>query len=839
MLEQIGDLMTESHEKHETLGKSVIPEEYSILIKPDLKSFTFEGEEEIAADAKLTNEITLNSNGLKIANASVKGETEQNARVSYDTKKERVTLKLNNKVKGRISITLKFSGKIGDSLNGLYRSSYMQDNKKKYILTTQFEAPDARRAFPCFDEPEFKAVFKISLLVDRNLECISNMPISSEKNKGSKKLVMFEPTPRMSTYLVYIGIGDYDFVEDSLHGIKIRAITTKGKKEMARIPLAYAKKFVSFYEQYFGIKYPLPKLDLIAIPDFAAGAMENWGAITFREIDMLCKESSPISVKQGVAITVAHELAHQWFGDLVTMKWWNDLWLNESFATFMSYKAVAHCFPEWRMQEHYIEDTISVALSEDSLKSTHPIRVHVNTPGEISSIFDAISYEKGGSVLNMLEDYVTPEVFRKGLHAYLKAHAYANAEAQDLWDAISHAAGSKKISEVANAWIEKPGYPVVIANQKKGSIALKQKRFLISGLGKGTWPIPLHYLGSKGEKRKLMENEQEAVQADWIKLNYMQKGVYRAMYKGELLDKMLSVMKTRLNGVEAWGIENDMFAFVRSGMVKAEAYLDFVKRNLINAEYPANSSILSHLIWLGTVLYGSKLYESRVETMRQVANSILNSVGLDAKPGEPTISKQTRSRAIICLGLLGDSRIADFARKKFETALKTGKIDPDIKEAVYEVAAWNGTKEDFDKIKSRYAVEETPDEKMRLLKALAFFRGKELVNEAFAFSDSPNVRLQDKHVIPALSTYNPEARAKLSSWTFASWKKLEKLYPEGTMMLPRFVANLAVLKTKKDLGSFDAFFKRKENMRDDIKPEVAKARERIIANIKFAELNGV
>jgi len=309
------------------------------------------------------------------------------------------------------------------------------------------------------------------------------------------------------------------------------------------------------------------------------------------------------------------------------------------------------------------------------------------------------------------------------------------------------------------------------------------------------------------------------------------------MYEGKLLDKMLNATQARLTGADFWGIENDLFAFARSGMIKAETYLDFVKRHIPNAEYPANSSILSHLIWLNTFFYNDKKYESMSEMMKNIARYILDSVGINAKPSEQAVSKQVRSRAIVCLGLLGDKHIADFARKKFKTAVETGKIDPDIKEAVYEVAAWNGAKEDFNAIKSKYAIEETPDEKMRLLKALAFFRNKELVNRAFAFADSSEVRLQDKHVIPALSTYNPQAHAKLVSWTFGNWKKLENMYPEGTMMLRRFAANLSVLKTEKDLEAFDKFFQRKENMRDDVKLEVAKTRERILANIKFAKAN--
>ncbi len=837
-----------SKTNHESLGENVIPEKYDIELAIDMKNWVFNGKEIIDAYVKKpTKEILLNSNELEIQNTEVETKSESlKATVAYDRKKERISIKTGKKVNGKCKISIEFKGIIKDSLNGLYRSAYYLNGEKKYIVTTQFEAPDARRAFPCFDEPEFKAVFQIALLIDKSLEAISNMPIKEIREEGEKKRVVFEPTPKMSTYLVYIGVGDFDYVEGRLRDLKIRVATVKGKKEMARIPLQYAIKFVDFYEKYFGIKYPLKKLDLIAIPDFAAGAMENWGAITFREIDLLCKEDTPLENKQGVAITIAHELAHQWFGDLVTMKWWNDLWLNESFATFMSYKAVDHVFPEWKMQSHYLKDTVGVAMSEDSMKSTHPISVKVNTPGEISGIFDAISYEKGGSVLNMLEDYVTPELFRKGLHEYLKEHAFSNTEAKDLWQAIAKASKKTKLKEVAKAWIEKPGFPEVLADFENSTIKIRQRRFTISGDMAATWPLPIHYLYAGKEARTLLETKEMRIEKasddSFLKLNYGQKGLYISVYDEPLLEKVFEAVKARkLSGIDTWGVEQDLFMLTRSARIPLQKYLDAIQNYFLAAEYPANEGIIGHLIWLHTMPYGSNQFEKVRQVMEKFANKIMANLGFEARPSDTPIDKSLRSNALLCLGLSGNVHAVEFAKKQFEKELSGRQIDKDLKSKIYELAAWYGDGRTFEKMKNKYIniKEAEPDESIRLLRALAFFRDKELVRKAFGLAVSKYVRLQDKYVIPAYSTYNPESFRFLVEWTFTNWQKLKQQYPEGTMMLSRFVANLSMLKSKKDLERVSAFFSKKENLRDDIKMEVKKTIERIKANIAFAKANGI
>ena len=385
----------------------VNPINYKLIFEPDLKKFTFNGTESITVDCrKSTDIITMHCAELKITSCQVKSKGKIiKSTPKINEKNEELGIKLSEKVRGKITIDLEFQGILNDRLLGFYRSQYTQNGKTKYLVTTQFEAADARRAFPCWDEPETKATFEISIIADNKFTAISNMPVKTKKKIKNKTIYNFSKTPIVSTYLIYLGVGEFEYLTGKVGKIQIRVVTTKGNKSKGKFSLDLGKKLLTSYEKYFGIKYPLPKLDLIAVPDFAAGAMENWGAITFRETILLYDpKTSSTRTKQFIAEVISHEIAHQWFGNLVTMKWWNDLWLNESFATFMATKFVDKFYPEWDLWNQFVEDAMNVAMGLDSLKTTHPIDVKVNSPAEIREIFDAISYDKGGCVLRMLRD---------------------------------------------------------------------------------------------------------------------------------------------------------------------------------------------------------------------------------------------------------------------------------------------------------------------------------------------------------------------------------------------------------------------------------------------------
>ncbi|MFH1328261.1 MAG: M1 family metallopeptidase, partial [Candidatus Bathyarchaeota archaeon] len=465
------------------MESSVWPSHYEIAFEPDLKTFTFHGKETVQLNIKkLTSGVALNAADIKIIDCYLvhKGET-INVSIDLNGKKEELQVKFSKKVKGNATLFIDFEGNLNDNLAGFYRSKYRDPTgTTKYLATTQFEAADARRAFPCWDSPEYKATFTISLILDSKLTAISNMPELEIRNiSKNKKIIKFDRTPPMSTYLVYVGVGEFEFLENKLNDVKLRVATTFGKKNQCNLAMGYLKKFLDFYQHYFQISYPLPKLDLIALPDFAAGAMENWGAITFREAALLYdSKTSSIATKQRIAEIISHELAHQWFGNLVTMKWWNDLWLNESFATFIANKSIEYFYPTWDIWSQFLNSTTLPALELDALKTSHPIEVDVRTPSQIREIFDAISYNKGGSILKMLEVYLGEEIFRQGLKAYLLNNRYGNATTENLWSTLEKVS-RKPIKKIMDTWINQTGYPLVDVNVKNSELILKQRKFLL------------------------------------------------------------------------------------------------------------------------------------------------------------------------------------------------------------------------------------------------------------------------------------------------------------------------------------------------------------------------
>jgi tricorn protease interacting factor F2/3 len=841
---------------HRTLGTNVTPLRYWLELEPNLKNFRFNGSEMIEVRIKKsTNLILLNSSELRIRGAYVqKGSKKQRARIALHKSSERLILRVRNKVSGAAKITINFTGVNNDKLHGFYRSKYLDGKNQRYLLTTQFEPADARKCFPCFDEPEFKACFNVSLIAAKELDCISNTPvIRVEQLKNNRKRVVFRETLRMSPYLLYLGVGNFEYTRGRIGKIKTAVVTTKGKRALAALPLEYAKKFVKFYEDYFEIKYPLPKLDLLAIPDFAAGAMENWGAITFRERALLATNNSSIYTKQSVGEVIAHELAHQWFGDLVTMKWWDDLWLNESFATFMSYKAVAHSFPEWTIGDHLLVDTLDsmiAAFSLDQLKATHPVSTHVTDPKEMAAIFDSISYDKGGSILHMIEDYTGRETFRRGLHLYLKKHAYSNASKYDLWNAIDSVAkkhNGTSAGSIASYWTDTPGYPIIYVKKTKHGISMNQKRFLYSKtMGPtGHWPVPVHYATGSGREgmfllTKASQELRVSLQKDeFIKLNRAQRGLYRVWYDKELLAALgKAIRKKKLSSVDAWGIENDLYIFARSGKLPVSVYLSFVSKYCSHGDYPLNESVLSHLNTLYIVLYNTKLTGEVMQILTHHCHILLDTVGLERKRNERSTDTLIRGEAFSSLGLTGDEEITEKSKAIFEDFIKKKKpIEPNLKSAVLSTVARSGDARTFELIKKLYIAEHLPEDKIRLLATLGMFQPRKLLNQALSFALSKHVRYQDADAIPSVVSSNPVVKTLIWKWVQKNWKTLQKRYPPSTMMMKRFVENLGLQRDEKTRKEMVDFFRRKGVAGKEIVPEVSRTLERVEANIRLMQFN--
>lgn len=819
-----------------------IPLNYQLVFEPDLKKFTFEGSEVITIDCKKpTSTISMNCAEIKIKSVYVKNGTNQiNATAKTNEKKEELQINLKDKIKGKSTIHIEFEGVLNDRLLGFYRSQYKQNGKTKYLATTQFEAADARRAFPCWDEPEAKAQFEISIIADNKFSAISNMPITSKKKMGSKTLYIFDKTPIMSTYLIYLGVGEFEYLSGKVGKIQIRVVTTKGNKSKGKFSLELGKKLLTSYENYFGIKYPLPKLDLIAVPDFAAGAMENWGAITFRETILLYDpKTSSTRTKQFIAEVISHEIAHQWFGNLVTMKWWNDLWLNESFATFMATKFVDKYYPEWDLWNQFVEDAMNVAMGLDSLKTTHPIDVKVNSPAEIREIFDAISYDKGGCILRMLEHYVSEPNFRKGLKQYLTKFKYKNAQGQDLWDEIGKAS-KMPVSSMVNSWLKQPGFPLVEIEQNGKSLSLKQKRYLLEHdkkYTKGLWMIPLS-LGLSGEiSKKMFSKKSMSVSLPKNTIgfvaNFGRKGFYRVKYsEGILLDLKMLVDQKRISEIDRWAIQNDLYSLCVSGDEDVRNYLDFSDAYYDEDSYLASVNVAHNLATLFFRAYEEKFSEEIRGYAINYFRKILFDLGWEPRKTDKHTDALLRSFAISTLGKMDDEEVLAEAQRRYRKFLKyPNSITPDLVEPICSIAAWTGSSKTYSELVNLYKKSKTMEEKLRFLGAMCSFKDKKLLEKTLNFSQTPEVRSQNMQLPIMKVAANPYGKQILWPWLKKNWKKLNKKVGHGNPLFNRIVASISSVADDSMEREIKQFFKK--NPTPGTERTQAQTLERIRINSKF------
>ncbi|MFH1535775.1 MAG: M1 family metallopeptidase, partial [Patescibacteria group bacterium] len=602
----------------------VKPERYKIMLKPDLNEFTFTGEEIIYLSLdKPTKQITLHSVDLEIESAEA-------SKISYDKKTETVTLTFPKTLpKGKREIKLIFKGILNDKMRGFYRSKYSKDGNEKYLATTQFESTDARRAFPCFDEPHQKAIFDVTLMIPKGHTAISNTIESDIKeHESGYQIIEFAPTPKMSTYLLAFIVGEFEYIEgESGKGKTVRVFTMPGKKEQAKFALDVAIKCLDFYEDYFGIDYPLPVLDLVAIPDFAAGAMENWGAVTFRESTLLFDETISSSAnKQWVALVIAHELAHMWFGNLVTMKWWNDLWLNEGFACYIEFLAIDEIYPEFDVWTQFVSTEMADAFALDSLKNTHPIEVNVQDPAEISEIFDDVSYSKGASIIRMLAQYLGYNDFQRGLQRYLKKHAYGNAETFDLWQVLEEVSG-KPVAKIMANWTGKAGHPVIRVKRKgeSGKLELTQNRFFSSPISKKeskdntVWSIPIRI---KNQELRIMDKKTITIPKTEEKLNEGEVSLVRVDYPKNYLMGF-----KKLSAPDRLGLIRDSFDLAESGNSPTTLALELALNYKEENDYTVWSELTGKISKLDSLLAYESVYEQFRNYGRKIYGRIAKKMG--------------------------------------------------------------------------------------------------------------------------------------------------------------------------------------------------------------------
>ncbi len=822
--------------------KPVYPKNYQLEFEPDFKKFVFRGREKVQLVIKKpVSSFVLNAAEIEIKECHLvwKGEA-MKATTKIDPKKEELTVRIPKKIVGNADLFINFVGILNDKLVGFYRSKYEYKGKEKLLATTQFEAADARRAFPCWDEPEAKATFDVTLVVDNNLSAISNMPIISKKKIGKKTIFQFARSPIMSTYLLYLGVGDFEFLEGRLGKTSIRIVTTKGKKMLGKLALEFTKQFLAFYQDYFLIKYPLPKLDMIAIPDFAAGAMENWGAITFRETVLLYDpKTSSTETKQHIAEVISHEIAHQWFGNLVTMKWWNDLWLNESFATFMATKAVDKFYPEWDFWDQFLISEMTGGLSLDSLKTSHPIDVKVKSPAEVRQIFDEISYNKGGCVLMMLEDFLGEKNFRTGLHNYLLKHKYSNAKGEDLWNSLA-SISRKPVRQMMNSWVRQVGYPLIEATVNDSKIKLHQKRFLLeNGKSKnGNWIIPVSVKTGNKLVSKLM-TKPITITIDpgfgWFKINTGQKGFYRVKYDDKTLEHLGElVQEKKLSNVDRWGLQHDLFALCISNQISLKRYLEFLKFYLEEDDYLVSADIVSNLNLVYGQLSKERFGDEIKEYNKEYFGMIFERLGWEPRKGEKSTIALLRNSVIGSLGKLGDDDILEEAQRKFANFLKSGSLNPDLRSSIYSLVAWNGDKKTYQLLRKLYNKAPTQEEKVRFLGALSNFQDKMLLLKSLQFALSKDVRSQNLFVPVSKMVANPYGKELIWPWIKKNWRKIVERFGVGNPLLNKIIGTMSAESDIKKEEEIRHFFKKHQTPGTEMK--LAQTLERIRINSKFLEI---
>jgi aminopeptidase N len=747
------------------LPKEVVPTEYAIRIVPNLDNFTFAGSESVKLNVRSpVHQLVLNGLELKIEAASVDGKELPLSAIKTDNEKELLTLSLPSELEaGDHALTLRFTGKINQQGQGLFYMRYHEQGSggRKVMLGTQFEATDARRFFPCWDEPAFRARFQLTAVVPENWLAVSNMPIESEQKIGGGKEVRFAPTPPMSSYLNVFVAGELDFIESRVGPTQIRVIATKGKAELGRYALMATAEILKYYNDYFGVPYPLPKLDQIAIPGGFGGAMENWGGITYYESRLLFDpKSSSSETKQNIYEVLAHEMAHMWFGDLVTMAWWDNLWLNEGFASWMGSKCTAHFNPQWevwlarvlpRDPTRRIGIAKEAAMEGDARSTTHPIQQRVATEAEANSAFDDITYKKGQSFLRMLESFLGEDVFRDGIRQYIAAHKYSNTTTADLWNALSEAS-NKPVAEIAAGWTEQPGFPLVtVKREADGKVLLTQERFTVNFQNPRPllWQIPLTYSVVAETPVTLLMTDKTAALENIpgdraLKLNLNGAGNYRVEYDDRSWELLLKALP-KLGVEDRVNLMSDAWALVQAGRAPASLYFGLVEKLPASTDLAERGQIINVLDFVNGLLLGN----SEREEFQRYAQSLLRptfaTLGWELKPNEPPNAGRLRASLISALGYLNDPAVLAGCRERLEKYLgHPASLPPDLRPPVLAVVG-------------RYADEKTWNKLHELGLKTTSIEDQQNYYEALACAADP--KLAKKTLAIALTDELPTSRA--------------------------------------------------------------------------------
>ncbi|KAH7271100.1 hypothetical protein MRS44_005120 [Fusarium solani] len=824
----------------EVLPKNVKPLHYDLTLEPNFETFKYEGTVVIDFDVvEDSTSIALNTVELDIHETIVEANgatVTSSPTLDYNKDTQTTTITFDQTIPAgqKARLTQRFTGTLNDDMAGFYRSSYKDEQgNTKYIATTQMEATDARRAFPCLDEPALKATFTVTLIADHDLVCLGNMDVASEKEVDSaitgkkRKAITYNKTPIMSTYLLAFVIGDLKYYETNNFRVPIRVWCTPDQNvDHAVFSAELAARTLEFYEKQFGSEYPLPKMDMVAVPDFAAGAMENWGLITYRVVDLLLDEkTSSATTKKRVAEVVQHELAHQWFGNLVTMDFWDGLWLKEGFATWMSWYSSNAFYPEWRIWEGYVIEDLRSALGLDSLRSSHPIEVPVKRADEINQIFDAISYEKGSCVLRMISKYLGEDVFLEGVRRYLNKHAYGNTETTDLWAALSEASG-KDVERVADIWTKKVGFPVVAVteDESNGTIHVKQNRFLRTADVKPEedevlYPVFLNLLTKEGLQEDLALNTREAdfkvPDFDFYKVNSAHSGIYRTSYTTSRLQKLGQNAKAGLLGVEdRAGMIADAGALAAAGYQKTSGLLALLQGFDSENEFIVWDEITLRIGSLrdAWIFEDEEVTKALKAFQRDLVSKKANEVGWDITDADDHMTQRLKGLMFGKAAMVEDEPTKKAAFELFDKFIKGDRdaLQPNLRPSVFAVVLSYGGEAEYNAVVKEYETAKQSSERNTALRSLGFAQDSALIKRTLEYTLSDQVKTQDLYMPLSALRAHKEGVIALWAWVKENWEVITKRLPPGMSLLGDLVSiSTSSFTQEKQTADVKSFFEEK------------------------------
>ncbi|KAM0501717.1 hypothetical protein D7B24_004447 [Verticillium nonalfalfae] len=846
----------------DVLPDAIRPSHYVVSLRElDFKNWTYQGTVRQVANhqvVKPTKEVVINALELKLSKASVtvtqnkSTESYESASISLDEKKQRAVIAFDQEIPAsqKASVLIHFEGILNNDMAGFYRSKYTpavtpaasvpRDDEWHYMLSTQFEPCDARRAFPCFDEPNLKATFDVELEIPDDQVALSNMPVKdTKKTRDGFHLVSFETSPKMSTYLLAWAIGDFEYVEAFTERryngkqLPVRVYTTRGLKEQGRWALWHAPRIIDYFSDIFGIEYPLPKADLLAVHEFSAGAMENWGLVTYRTTAVLYDEkTSEPRYANRVAYVVAHELAHQWFGNLVTMDWWDELWLNEGFATWVGWLATDHLHPEWQVWPQFINEGMEMAFKLDSIRASHAIHVPVKDALDVNQIFDHISYLKGCSAIRMLANHLGVETFLKGVSNYLKKHQYGNAKTEALWSALSEASG-KDVNKLMGPWISKIGHPVLTVAEQPNQISIKQSRFLSTGDVKPqddetTWWIPLELEGKKGVKgitSIALEKKEDIItdiDSEFYKLNSGASGFYRVNYPPERL-LQLGKQLDRLSIEDKIAIIGSAGDLAFSGNGTTAALLSFIQGFSKEDNYLVWSQVLDSIASVKSVFGEDEVIKKGLQAFTlKLIDEAVGKVGWDYPEGESYLTGLLRKRLILTAGVNGHAGVTEEALKRWKAYVESPEsnpLPPALRTPVFRVAVKHDPVKAVEVLKKEWFTTKSIDGKEVCLSAISAARDTELVKNTilpFLFNRSPpapaseSVPSSDMHVLASGLGANASAREAQWQYLQAHWDDCV-VKAGNNVVVDRLVStSLSKFADADKIKEIDAFFAGKD-----------------------------